>query len=152
MEKSEKIEKIKALLRPAVENHGAFLVDIALRGEGKREVLEVFCETDKGITIGQCAEISREIIPSVDLANIIGANFRLEVSSPGVGIPLKDKRQFGTNKGRPMSIEYRDGDEIKLVEGELGEVDDVKIVLKTEKAVMELGFDSIIEARVKLRW
>ncbi|MCL4510173.1 MAG: hypothetical protein M1470_03805 [Bacteroidetes bacterium] len=158
MEKSEKIEKLKALLIPAIENHSAFLVDIALKDEGRKQLVEVFCETEKGITINQCADISREILPLIDSSEVLGDNFRLEVSSPGVGVPLIDRRQYKSNVGRLMSVKYRDGAEIKQAEGDLTELNEEKIVLstgsfgKTEATSMELGFDSIIEARVKIRW
>ena len=143
---------MKALLSPAIERQGAFLVELAIKGDSKRELLEVFCDTEKGITINQCAEISREILPLVDASQIIGGNFRLEVSSPGVGVPLKDRRQYKSNMGRLMSVKYRDGSEVKDIEGDLTDLTNETIVLRTETASVELGFDSIIEARAKIRW
>ncbi len=143
---------MKTLLSPAIERQGAFLVELAIKGDSKRELLEVFCDTEKGITINQCAEISREILPLVDASQILGGNFRLEVSSPGVGVPLRDRRQYKSNMGRLMSVKYRDGSEVKDIEGDLTDLTDETIVLKTETASVELGFDSIIEARAKIRW
>ncbi len=143
---------MKALLSPAIERQGAFLVELAIKGDSKRELLEVFCDTEKGITINQCAEISREILPLVDASQILGGNFRLEVSSPGVGVPLRDRRQYKSNMGRLMSVKFRDGSEVKDIEGDLTDLTDETIVLKTETASVELGFDSIIEARAKIRW
>lgn len=152
MEKTEKIRELKTLLSPAIERQGAFLVELAIKGDSKRELLEVFCDTEKGITINQCAEISREILPLVDASQILGGNFRLEVSSPGVGVPLRDRRQYKSNMGRLMSVKFRDGSEVKDIEGDLTDLTDETIVLKTETASVELGFDSIIEARAKIRW
>ncbi len=143
---------MKTLLSPAIERQGAFLVELAIKGDSKRELLEVFCDTEKGITINQCAEISREILPLVDASQILGGNFRLEVSSPGVGVPLRDRRQYKSNMGRLMSVKFRDGSEVKDIEGDLTDLTDETIVLKTETASVELGFDSIIEARAKIRW
>jgi ribosome maturation factor RimP len=152
MEKEEKIEKLRTLLDPAVQNRGAFLVDLAIKGDGRRQLLEVFCETERGITIGECAEISREVLPLVETSGILGESFRLDVSSPGVGEPLKDRRQYKSNIGRGMSVKYTDAGETKQVEGDLVSLTDGEITLKTETASIELGFDSIMEARVKLRW
>jgi ribosome maturation factor RimP len=152
MEKSEKIDRLKGLLSPVIGNHGAFLVDLSLKGDARRELLEVFCETEKGITIDQCAEISGEILPLIDSSRVLGETFRLEVSSPGVGAPLKDKRQYRANIGRLMVVKYRDGTDVKQTEGDLAELTDDKIILKTEMASVEIGFDSILESRVKIRW
>ena len=150
--KSDKIEELRTLLAPAVEAHSAFLVDVNLKGDGKRQILEVFCETEKGITIGECAEISRELLPRLDSSNVIGDSFRLEVSSPGVGSVLKDRRQYKTNAGRLLAVKYRDGEEEKYVEGDLSSSSDEKIVLNAGDTPREIGFDSILEARVKIRW
>lgn len=152
MEKIEKIEKLRQLLDPVVQGKSAFIVDISLRGEGRRQLLELFCETDTGITISQCAEISREVLPLIESSGLLDESFRLDVSSPGVGAPLKDRRQYRSNVGRLMSVKYREGEEVKETEGDLVEFTEDRILLKTKTASMELGFDSILEARVKIRW
>lgn len=152
MEKAEKIEKLRALLDPPIRNHGAFLVDLTLRGDGRKELLEVYCETEEGINIGQCADISRDIIPIIEASGIVGESFRLDVSSPGVGVPLKDRRQYKSNVGRLMAVKYRDGEEIREAEGDLTGLDEEKITLRAEKSSVQIPFESIIEARVKIRW
>ena len=152
MEKTEKIENLKGLLTPAIENHGAFLVNISLKGDQRRPLLEVFCETESGISIGKCAEISREMLPLIDSSKILGDNFRLEVSSPGIGVPLKDRRQFKRNIGKLLSIKMHDGFAAKQIEGNLTDVNNEKIIIEMEKGSIEVGFDSIDEAIVKIRW
>jgi ribosome maturation factor RimP len=152
MENIEKIEKLRQLLEPVAQGKSAFIVDITLRGEGRHQLLDLFCETDTGITISQCAEISREVLPLIESSGILGESFRLDVSSPGVGTPLRDRRQYRSNVGRLMSVKYRDGEEVKEAEGDLVEFTEDRIFLKTRTASMELGFDSILEARVKIRW
>ncbi len=143
---------MRGLLDPAVQNQGAFLVDLSLKGEGKRQLLEVFCDTERGITINECAEISRQVLPLLETSGILGESFRLDVSSPGVGVPLKDRRQYKSNIGRGMSVKYLEAGETRQAEGDLTGLTDDKITLRTETASIELGFDSIIEARVKIRW
>ncbi len=152
MEKAKKIEDLRSLLGPVIENHGAFLVDVSLKSDNKRQLLEIFCETETGITIEKCAEISREILPVIDSSKIAGDNFRLEVSSPGIGVPLKDKRQFTRNVGKLMAIKYREGVEIKQIEGDMIGFKDERVVIETGGSTFELAFDSIDEAVVKLRW
>ncbi|MCL5020703.1 MAG: hypothetical protein M1339_03375 [Bacteroidetes bacterium] len=152
MDKTEKTEKLRALLEHVIESHGSFMVDISVRGEGRRQLLELFCETDKGITVSECAEISRGVLPIVEASGILGDSFRLEVSSPGVGVPLKNRRQYRSNIGRSMSVTYREGEEVRNAEGDLVGLTEDKITLRTDTASIELAFDSILEARVKIRW
>jgi ribosome maturation factor RimP len=152
MEKTEKIESLKGLLTPAIEKSGAFLVDVSLKGDQSRPLLEVFCETESGISVDKCAEISREILPLIDSSEILGGNFRLEVSSPGIGVSLKDKRQYKRNVGKLMSIKYRDGLEVKQIEGDMIDVRDETLLIKTESGTVEVRFDSVDEAIVRIRW
>jgi len=159
MEKREKIENLKTLLKPTVEDRGAFLVDISLKGDGRRDLIEVFCETEKGITINECATISREILPLIDSSKIVGDNFHLEVSSPGVGVPLKDKRQFKRNIGKLMSVRYYDSQnkpqdiiEVRQIEGDLVDFTEDEITITTESGPVKIGLGSIEEAVVKIRW
>ncbi len=128
------------------------MVDMAIRGDDRRQLLEIFCETEKGINIDQCAEISRDVLPLVEASGILGDSFRLDVSSPGVGVPLKDRRQYKSNIGRILSVRYREGENIGQTEGDLVATTEEKITLRTETASIEIGFESIEEARVKIRW
>ncbi|MGO9481448.1 MAG: ribosome maturation factor RimP [Candidatus Kryptoniota bacterium] len=152
MEKSEKIERLKALLSPVIGNRGAFLVDVSLKGDARRELIEVYCETENGITIDECAGISREILPLVDSSKIVGNDFRLEVSSPGVGIPLKDKRQFRRNIGKLMSVKYHDGFGVKQIEGDLTDLTDQEITIAAGNGLVKVDLGAIEEAVVKIRW
>ncbi len=152
MDKAEKIEKLRRLVEPAVQAREAFLVDLNLRGDGRRQLLEIYCETESGIDISRCAAISRDVLPLIESSGILGESFRLDVSSPGVGTPLKDRRQYKSNIGRIMSVKYRDGQDVKETEGDLAGLTEEKITLRTQTASIELGFDSILEARVKIRW
>ena len=166
MEKREKIKNLRDLLRPAIENQSAFLVDVSLRGDAQRDLIEVFCETEKGITIEECARISREILPLIDASKIASANFRLEVSSPGIGVPLKDKRQFKRNVGKLMSVKYHiptgsaselsnsspNELEVKQIEGDMVDMTEEELTIATPSGPVMIDFDSIEEAVVKIRW
>ncbi len=152
MTKVEKINKLKGLLAPLVENHGAFMVDVNLRGEGNGQLIEVFCDEERGITIDKCAEISRSIMPALESSDALQGSFRLEVSSPGVGTPIKDRRQYKSNFGRLFSVECATDEGVKKIEGDLVELKENGIVLKSESGNVELDLSSIVEARVKIRW
>jgi ribosome maturation factor RimP len=165
MEKDAKIAKLKEFLAPVIESHGAFLVDLSVRGSHRRPILEVFCETESGISIDKCAEISRDVLPLIDSSKLFGDDFRLEVSSPGIGVPLKDKRQYKRSIGKLISIRYRvpqgpvpltgDSaamDELKQIEGEIVDVSEDKVKIATGDESVEIPFDSIVEGKVKVRW
>lgn len=167
--------RIEALVEPLVRSSGAFLVDLVFRGGEGGRVLEVFVDTDEGVSTDRCAEISREISAMLDRENIIAGRYYLVVSSPGLDRPLKYQRQYRRHIGRILSVRYADQTVTQIVEGELRAVSDEWIVLKTSvedlstsptrkvRAVRQLGssgveeplripFDAIVEAKVKLSW
>jgi len=149
----ELLEEIRHRIEPIIEAKNAYLVDIHLRGEGGNKVLEIFVDTDSGINVDTCAEISRDISAMSDRENLIQGRYRLEVSSPGVSRPLKLHRQYKQNVGRELKVTYRSAQEKKTVIGELVEVQDSGVVLKlNDEQLMEIAFDSIIESLVQIRF
>jgi ribosome maturation factor RimP len=151
-------EEIKTRLReiivPIVENSGAYLVDINLKGVGKRLVVEVFVDTDDGITIKKCEEISKQISDALDFYDPIPGSYRLEVSSPGVGNPFKVKRQYFTNIGRFLRVKYIDeilGQTLEVF-GRLVSAGEESIELKVKDKTIVLKYDQIVEAKTEIVW
>lgn len=152
------IEEIKTKLReiivPIIENLGAYLVDINLKGVGKRLVLEVLVDTDDGITIKKCEEISKQISNALDFYDPIPGSYRLEVSSPGVGNPFKVKRQYFTNVGRFLRVKYINetlGQTLEVF-GRLVSAGEESIELEVEDKIVVLRYDQIIEAKTEVVW
>jgi len=73
-------EKVEILLSTILEQHEAFLVDISIRSERGGKLLQAFVDTDKGITIESCTQISRELASGLEGDGIIQGSYRLEVS------------------------------------------------------------------------
>jgi ribosome maturation factor RimP len=65
----------------------------------------------------------------LDERNLIGDNYLLEVSTPGVDQPLKLKRQYNKHVGRSLRIKLQDGTQ---VEGKLAELKEEEIILHQE--------------------
>jgi ribosome maturation factor RimP len=120
--------EIRQLVEPTLAPD-QFIVDVvvtAKKGPGKVLVL---VDGDQGITIDTCAEISRHLSKALDDRNVIGDNYLLEVSTPGVDHPLKLKRQYAKHIGRTLKIKLLDGTQ---VEGKLVELKDDELVLSQE--------------------
>ncbi len=141
------------LARPIVEARGALLVDITVRGERSRRVVEVFIDTDQGATTELCAEISRDLSSALDRTNIVQGRYDLVVSSPGIDRPLQFARQYPRNVGRTLVVKFRKDGLVQKAEGELIEVRPDGFVLRMKnKEPQNFLFDEIIEALVKPAW
>lgn len=93
-------------------NPQAFVVDMQLH-EGPQATLIIKIDTDQGITMEACTRISRTLNEWLDEKDYFPFAYRMEVSSPGIGFPLKLERQYINNVGRFLGITLQDGVEMK---------------------------------------
>ncbi len=147
-------QKIRDVSGPLLETHGAFLVDVQVRLERAGVLLQIFVDTDKGITIDQCAQISRELRTFLEGQRTLGdTDFRLEISSPGMDKPLTMLRQYPKNVGRRFSIRFASAPEPASLTGVLTQVaGDVLTFQPDGGEPISLSFDQIIESKEELPW
>lgn len=144
-------EQIEEISRPVVESTGAFIVDVNIRGNLSGKVIEIYVDTDAGITIDACSEISRKVSLAFDTANVIPHRYHLIVSSPGIDRSLKLIRQYRKNVGRKMLV--HSSLQVEKILGELVEVTETYIMLRDdEKNIRTIPFDSIVSAFVQTMW
>ena len=139
-------EKIAELQRPDL-----FIVDVKFHSNGK---LVVLLDGDKGIGIEDCVAVSRYVGFKLEEENVIETAYNLEVSSPGVDMPLTQLRQYTKNIGRDLGIKMADG---AKREGKLTALTEDAIVIEEKikekgkkAAVMEsvIPIDQITETKV----
>jgi len=99
-----------------------FLVDLKM-GADRR--VGVFIGSDVGATVKDCSLLNRHLNEALDNDS---NDFELVVSTPGVGEPLKVKRQYFANVGRNVKLKLTEG---KSLEGELVEATENGVVVKT---------------------
>jgi ribosome maturation factor RimP len=145
--------RIRQLSEEVVHAHGSFLVDLSLRGEGHSKVLEVFVDTDAGITADGCADISRDLSSQLDHESLIQGRYHLVVSSPGLDRPLKLFRQYRKNVGRNLKVRYRSAEEVRTVVGKLVEVRGESIGLEEKgKEAILIPLDDIVESKIEIEF
>jgi ribosome maturation factor RimP len=139
-------EKIAELQRPDL-----FIVDVKFHSNGK---LVVLLDGDKGIGIEDCVAVSRYVGFKLEEENVIETAYNLEVSSPGVDMPLTQLRQYTKNIGRDLGIKMADG---AKREGKLTALTEDAIIIEEKikekgkkAAVMEsvIPIDQITETKV----
>ncbi|MFC3196223.1 ribosome assembly cofactor RimP [Parapedobacter deserti] len=117
-------DKVKALIaQKLADRQDLFLVSVKMHSNGR---LEVLIDGDNGVSIQDCAEISRHVGFHLEEEDVIAHAYRLEVSSPGIDTPLTSVRQYQKNLGRNIQVRLHDG---LSKEGKLIEVTDETIVI-----------------------
>ena len=146
-------QTIEALALPILAPIDAFLVDIQIVPNTNRTAIQVYIDTDKGITIDQCAAISRELSSAIDLQNIIQGSYVLQVSSPGLEKPLRLLRQYQKNLGRNYRVRFRRDSTIGEIRGKLASIDGEHLTFDLgDNESIVVPFKEIIETTEQLPW
>jgi ribosome maturation factor RimP len=125
-------KRVKELVEEKIaDRDDLFLVDVKMHANGK---LIILVDGDKGIGISDCVAISRHVGFHLEEESVIENAYNLEVSSPGIDLPLTLPRQYTKNIGRDLAIKMADGTKR---EGKLSAIAEDAIVI--EEKVKEKG-------------
>jgi ribosome maturation factor RimP len=120
MSKKRIEEMVVSFLEPIIEEYKFELVDVEFVKEGPNWYLRVFADKEGGITIDDCALISRALDKKLDQEDPIDTPYILEVSSPGLDRPLKKETDFERFKGEIVDVKlYKPINKKKQFQGEL---------------------------------
>lgn len=146
-------QKTEALLKPLMEEHHFELVDVEFVKEAGTWFLRAYIDKPGGITIDDCEVISRALSDMLDEENFIEETYILEVSSPGLGRPLKKDKDFARSLGESVEVRlFRAVEKQKEFTGILKDWDkdtvtlgfEDNVLLKLERsniALIRLAFD-----------
>lgn len=142
MGKKENYEsRVEAYLLPLMDEHHFELVDVEYVKEAGTWYLRAYIDKEGGIAVDDCEVISRSLGSWLDQEDFIAESYILEVSSPGLGRPLKKEKDFQRNMGKDVEVRlYRQIDKQKEFTGVLSAYDG-----KTVTLAMEDGSQRVFE-------
>jgi len=126
MDSQDYTGEIKKLAESHLQDDSHFVVEVITSLRNNPKKLLVILDGDKGVNIDDCAELSRELSKALDDTNLVEGAFVLEVSTPGLDQPLKNRRQYVKNVGRNVKVKTKDNN---TVEGKLSVVHENRIEL-----------------------
>ncbi len=98
------VEKIWALCEPAIDELGLELVEVEhVRGPGG-SVIRLYVDREGGVTVDDCARVSKEVSYLLDAEDLVRTRHFLEVSSPGIDRVLRKREHFERFRGRPLRV------------------------------------------------
>ena len=146
-------QRTEALIMPLIEANHFELVDVEYVKEGGTWYLRAYIDKPGGITVDDCEVVNRALSDLLDQEDFIEESYILEVSSPGLGRPLKKERDFARSLGEEVEIRtYRMVNKQKEFRGILKAYDKDTVTIETEKeeeqvfereniALIRLAFD-----------
>lgn len=142
LSKREEYEaRSEELLAPVMEENHFELVDVEYVKEGGNFYLRAYIDKEGGITIDDCETISRSLSDWLDKEDMIQDSYIMEVSSPGLGRPLKKEKDFARSIGKEVEVKlYKPLEKSKEYAGVLKAYDKESVTLQ-----MEDGADMVFE-------
>lgn len=148
-QKTGLVDQVAQVAEPLCRAENCELVHVETAAWNRETIVRIYVDKTGGITLGDCADISRQLGDLLDI-HIPGlGSYRLEVSSPGPHRPLKKKQDFHRFKGSKIKIETRvpiQGK--KKFTGVLEQIDDAAVVIAVDGERVEIPDLQIIKANL----
>ncbi|MFJ8645051.1 ribosome maturation factor RimP [Streptomyces sp. NPDC093546] len=149
-------ERLRGLLEPLVSAQGLDLEEIEVSRAGRRRMLRIVVDSDEGVELDACAEVSRAISDKLDETDAMGdEEYVLEVSSPGADRPLTEHRHYVRATGRLARLQLREGGDLVA---RILSVDDDGLDLEVpgvkgrKPTTRRVEFPDIAKARVEIEF
>ena len=151
MTKKETYEKkTEDYLLPLMEEYHFELVDVEYVKEAGNWYLRAYIDKEGGITVDDCEVVSRRLGEWLDEKDFIEDSYILEVSSPGLGRPLKKDKDFDRSIGGDVDIKlYKPMNKQKDYTGTLKAYDKNTVTVTVEDGT-ELVFNRPEIALIRL--
>jgi ribosome maturation factor RimP len=142
-------QAVTDLAEPVLDDMGFELVDVAYLSKHGRWILRLTIDKEGGVTIDDCARVSRELGDLIDVKDIITRQYVLEVSSPGLDRPLKKSKDFLGAVGKKIKVKTLEPVQgrRKFV-GTLTRFEDGILYLDMEEGVVELPWPDVDKANL----
>jgi len=142
-------QKLQDLLQGSVEDLGCELWGIECQRVGRYLTVRLFIDKEGGVTVEDCADVSRQVSAVLDVEDPIADKYNLEVSSPGLDRPLFTLAQYTRYVGQEIIVHLRIpvADRRKW-QGELAKIENDMITLIVDKQEQVLAFGNIQKANV----
>jgi ribosome maturation factor RimP len=141
--------QLEKLAESLVTSEGMELVDLEYRREGRRWVLRLFIDREGGVTVDDCAYISRQLGDLLEVKGLIPQAYVLEVSSPGLNRRLRKKEDFSRFAGRKIQLRLVSAiDGRKKIVGDLVGVESEQVIVAAPEGRCSVALKDIAKANL----
>ncbi len=145
-------QTIEALLKPTVEALGFELWGLEYLSQGRHTILRLYIDGENGVTVDNCAEVSRHVSGVMDVEDPITGEYTLEVSSPGVDRLLFHLDHYPTYVGEWIELRLRTPFEgRRKFKGTLKGIEGEDVVVQVDDHEFLLPHSAIERAQVRPR-
>jgi len=148
-------ERVATLATPVAEALGLEVLRVEYRTGRGATVLRVVIDKPGGVGVDDCAHLSEQLSPLLDVEDLIPTAYHLEVSSPGLDWPLQTPRDFRVCRGRLVRVQTRTPVEGRCeFLGRIAQVSEDAVTLRAVEgdATWTVPLAAIAQARQEIQW
>ncbi len=143
-----KDQQLTELLKPLVEQLDYEFVGLEYQ-TGTHALLRIYIDRPDGITVDDCANVSREVSALMDVHDPIKSEYNLEVSSPGLDRPLFSVEQFARFVGETVNVTVAmPVDGRRKFKGPIVSAADSDVVLNQDGTDVTIEHTNVVKARI----
>jgi ribosome maturation factor RimP len=143
-------KRLAGLIQPVVAASGMDLESVRVTVVGKRRLLRVVVDSDRGVSLDDAADASREVSAMLDSTDVMGeVPYTLEVSSPGVDRPLTESRHWRRAVGRLVRVKV-EGE--GRVQGRVLAADSRGVTFDADGAKRTFGYGALGAGRIQVEF
>lgn len=142
-------QAVRALVDELAGASGLDVVDVALKGQGNRQLLKVLVDRKGGLDLAACQALAKRLSERLDENDPLPGRYTLEVSSPGTGYPLRDQRAFDRVEGKRVTVLRAEEPEVS---GVVKAARDDVVVLDVDGEEVAVPYGAITKATQALPW
>src|SRR5690606_21599712 len=147
--------RVSALVEPVVRDAGFDLEKVTVKRVGRRHVVRLVIDGDRGVDLDSVAAVSRSGSSALEEAEAAGqtrcrGGYVLEVSSPGTDRPLTEPRHWRRNVGRLVTVRVREADGERTLTGRVVAADGSEVTLEVDGEPRRLPLSALGAGRVQV--
>ncbi|HOD11591.1 MAG TPA: ribosome maturation factor RimP [Candidatus Omnitrophota bacterium] len=142
-------DKISSLVGPFLVEQGFDLVDVYCPHRRGADAVQILADRPRGgITVDECADLSRQIDTILEKENIFSGSYTLEVSSPGIDRPLVSDKDFSRATGKEVVFYLKEPVQGRLEwQGIILRSDETNVIIQSRGVEVDISFQLINKAQ-----
>ncbi len=140
--------KLREILSPTIASLGFWLSAVEMDSDKRGLIVRLFVDAEGGVTIADCAKVSREVSTVLDVEDPIASPYNLEVSSPGTDRLIERDEDFERFAGFRVRVRMAPGESRRRYSGVLIGLEEGDVLLQSEVEVHRIPRDAIATVRL----
>jgi ribosome maturation factor RimP len=141
---------VQELADRVATGHGVEVLELDLRGQGRRRVLRVILDAEEPVEADVVEQVSKDLSRALDQADPVPGSYTLEVSTPGLSRPLHTRRDFRRQLGHQVAIVVEAP--TSPIQGIVVDTDDEAVVLEVDGDQVRVPLSEVVHGKVVLPW